>query len=54
MDNQVMVSTINDMPGYDVVEVYGKILGLIVRSRNIFSSIAAYGTALRESLRRTS
>jgi uncharacterized protein YbjQ (UPF0145 family) len=29
------------MPGYEVVEVYGEVFGLIVRSRNLFSNIGA-------------
>jgi uncharacterized protein YbjQ (UPF0145 family) len=29
------------LPGYEVVEVYGEVFGLIVRSRNIFSNIGA-------------
>ena len=41
MDEQIMVSTMNDFPGYEVVEVYGEVFGLIVRSRNIFSNIGA-------------
>src|ERR1700730_1058292 len=31
----------NDVPGYDVAEVYGEVFGLVVRSRNIVSNIAA-------------
>ena len=41
MEQQVMVVTTNDLPGYDVVEVYGEVFGLIVRSRNIFGNIGA-------------
>lgn len=41
MDDQVLVVTTNDAPGYEVVEVYGEVFGLIVRSRNIFSNIGA-------------
>lgn len=41
MDNQVLVTTTNNLPGYEVVEVYGEVFGLIVRSRNIFSNIGA-------------
>jgi uncharacterized protein YbjQ (UPF0145 family) len=37
----VLVSTMNDLPGYEVVEVYGEVFGLIVRSRNMFSNIGA-------------
>lgn len=41
MKDQVMIATTNNLPGYDVVEVYGEVFGLIVRSRNIFSNIGA-------------
>jgi len=41
MDNKMLVSTMNDIPGYEVAEVYGEVFGLIVRSRNIFSNIGA-------------
>jgi uncharacterized protein YbjQ (UPF0145 family) len=43
MDNDILVvtTTTNDVPGYDVVEVYGEVFGLIVRSRNLFSNIGA-------------
>jgi uncharacterized protein YbjQ (UPF0145 family) len=38
---EIMVVTTNDMPGYEVTEVYGEVFGLIVRSRNMFSNIGA-------------
>ena len=41
MDDKIMVTTTNNLPGYEVVEVYGEVFGLIVRSRNIFSNIGA-------------
>ncbi len=37
----VTVVTTNDLPGYEIVEVYGEVFGLIVRSRNIFSNIVS-------------
>jgi uncharacterized protein YbjQ (UPF0145 family) len=37
----VMIVTANWIPGYDVVEVYGEIFGLVVRARNAFSNIGA-------------
>lgn len=40
-DDQILVSTMNDAPGYEVVQVYGEVFGLIVRSRNLFSNIGA-------------
>ncbi len=39
--SEMVVVTTNDLPGYEVVEVYGEVFGLIVRSRNIFSNIGA-------------
>jgi uncharacterized protein YbjQ (UPF0145 family) len=43
MNDQILVvtTTTNDIPGYEVVEVYGEVFGLIVRSRNLFSNIGA-------------
>jgi uncharacterized protein YbjQ (UPF0145 family) len=39
--DDVIVVTTNELPGYDVVEVYGEIFGIIVRSRNMFSNLGA-------------
>jgi uncharacterized protein YbjQ (UPF0145 family) len=39
--SNIIVSTMNDLPGYDVVEVHGEVYGLIVRARNVFSNIGA-------------
>jgi uncharacterized protein YbjQ (UPF0145 family) len=39
--SEILVVTTNDIPGYEVVEVYGEVFGLIVRSRNVFSNIGA-------------
>jgi uncharacterized protein YbjQ (UPF0145 family) len=42
MDNDtVLVSTMNDVPGYKVVAVYSEVFGLICRGRNAFSNIGA-------------
>ena len=35
----MIVSTMNDLPGYRVVEVYGEVFGLTVRSRNAFATL---------------
>ena len=43
-ENDIPVVTTNDLPGYEVVEVYGEVFGLIVRSRNLFSN---FGASLR-------
>jgi len=40
----IVTTTTNDIPGYEVVEVYGEVFGLIVRSRNLFSN---FGASLR-------
>ena len=40
-DFLIVTTTTNDVPGYEVVEVYGEVFGLIVRSRNMFSNIGA-------------
>jgi uncharacterized protein YbjQ (UPF0145 family) len=41
MDEKVIVVTTNDIPGYEVVETYGEVFGLIVRSRNVVSNFGA-------------
>lgn len=37
----MIISTMNDLPGYDVEEVVGEVFGLTVRSRNVGSQIGA-------------
>jgi uncharacterized protein YbjQ (UPF0145 family) len=37
----MLISTMNDIPGRQVVEVYGEVMGLTVRSRNLGSQIGA-------------
>lgn len=37
----MIISTMNDLPGYDVTEVLGEVFGLTVRSRNVGSQIGA-------------
>jgi uncharacterized protein YbjQ (UPF0145 family) len=37
----MLITTGNDLPGYEVDEVYGEVFGLTVRSRNIGSQIGA-------------
>ena len=37
----MIVTTMNDIPGYEVDEVYGEVMGLTVRSRNIGSQFGA-------------
>src|SRR3954452_7692586 len=37
----MLISTMNDLPGYDINEVHGEVFGLTVRSRNVGSQIGA-------------
>ena len=39
--SDVIVTTMNDLPGYRVAEVYGEVFGLTVRSRNVGSQIGS-------------
>jgi uncharacterized protein YbjQ (UPF0145 family) len=41
MSDDIIITTMNDLPGYEVVDVYGEVFGLIVRARNAFSNIGA-------------
>src|ERR1700690_1278832 len=41
MDNGILAVTTNDVPGYQVVEVYGEVFGVMTRSRNAFSNFGA-------------
>jgi uncharacterized protein YbjQ (UPF0145 family) len=40
----VLISTMNDVPGYEVTDVLGEVFGLTVRSRNVGSQ---FGAALK-------
>jgi uncharacterized protein YbjQ (UPF0145 family) len=37
----VIISTMNDLPGYEIEEVLGEVFGVTVRSRNVGSQIGA-------------
>jgi uncharacterized protein YbjQ (UPF0145 family) len=37
----MIISTMNDLPGYEIQEVFGEVFGLTVRSRNLGSQIGA-------------
>jgi uncharacterized protein YbjQ (UPF0145 family) len=37
----MLITTMNDVPGHEITEVYGEVFGLTVRSRNIGSQIGA-------------
>jgi uncharacterized protein YbjQ (UPF0145 family) len=41
MSDRILVTTMNDIPGYEVVGVYGEVFGLIARARNVFSNMGA-------------
>jgi uncharacterized protein YbjQ (UPF0145 family) len=42
MDNDaVLVTTMNDVPGFKIVAVYGEVFGIICRARNAFSNMGA-------------
>jgi uncharacterized protein YbjQ (UPF0145 family) len=38
---EILVVTTNDVPGYEVKEVFGEVFGLIVRTRNMFGDMGA-------------
>jgi uncharacterized protein YbjQ (UPF0145 family) len=37
----MILSTMNDLPGYEVTEVLGEVFGITVRSRNVGSQLGA-------------
>ena len=37
----MILSTMNDLPGYEVTEVLGEVFGITVRSRNLGSQLSA-------------
>ena len=37
----MIITTMNDIPGYEIEEVFGEVFGLTVRSRNIGSQFGA-------------
>ena len=37
----MIISTMNDLPGYEVTDVIGEVFGLTVRSRNVGSQMGA-------------
>ena len=41
MSDEIIISTMNELPGYEVTDVYGEIFGLVTRARNVFSNIGA-------------
>jgi uncharacterized protein YbjQ (UPF0145 family) len=41
MNESILVVTTNDVPGYEIVQVYGEVFGVMTRSRNLVSNIGA-------------
>jgi uncharacterized protein YbjQ (UPF0145 family) len=39
--DDIIITTTNDLPGFEVTQVHGEVFGLIVRARNVFSNIGA-------------
>jgi uncharacterized protein YbjQ (UPF0145 family) len=37
----MLISTMNDLPGYEIEELFGEVFGLTVRSRNLGSQLGA-------------
>jgi len=37
----MIISTMNELPGYAIEEVFGEVFGLTVRSRNVGSQVGA-------------
>ena len=37
----MLITTMNDVPGHEIAEVFGEVFGLTVRSRNLGSQIGA-------------
>ena len=42
----MIITTMNDLPGYEIEEVIGGVFGLTVRSRNVGSQIGAFFKSL--------
>ena len=40
-EGDMLISTMNDIPGYEVTEVLGEVFGVTVRSRNLGSQLGA-------------
>ena len=37
----MLISTMNDLPGYEITEVLGEVFGVTVRSRNVGAQLGA-------------
>lgn len=41
MSDDIIIATTNELPGYEIVAVYGEVFGLVVRARNVFGNLGA-------------
>jgi uncharacterized protein YbjQ (UPF0145 family) len=39
--DKFIVTTMNDIPGYEIVEVFGEVFGLVCRARNVVANLTA-------------
>src|SRR3954466_4394884 len=37
--DDILIVTMNDVPGFEITQVHGEVCGLIVRARNVFSNV---------------
>jgi uncharacterized protein YbjQ (UPF0145 family) len=37
----ILVSTMNDVPGFEVTRIHGEVFGIVVRARNVFGNVGA-------------
>jgi uncharacterized protein YbjQ (UPF0145 family) len=37
----ILVSTMNDVPGFEITVIHGEVFGIVVRARNAFSNVGA-------------
>ena len=42
----VLIVTMNEIPGYRIIEVHGDVFGLVVRARNVFSNMGSQFTTI--------
>jgi uncharacterized protein YbjQ (UPF0145 family) len=41
MEEEILVVTTNELPGYEILRVHGEVFGLVARARNAFSNLGA-------------
>jgi uncharacterized protein YbjQ (UPF0145 family) len=41
MEDEILVVTTNELPGYEILRVHGEVFGLVARARNAFSNLGA-------------